>query len=103
MQGEELNMYGELYIHKNPKLKIKVVDGSSLAIAIILNNIPEGTTQVLFRGKFSKVAYFTALALLQKGIQVRISLACMHAVTENCHYTIHLFHPSTFWFVFKCN
>ncbi|KAL6323209.1 hypothetical protein AAG906_029216 [Vitis piasezkii] len=69
-QGEELNIYGELYIHRNPKLKIKVVDGSSLAVAVVLNSIPKGTTQVLFRGKLSKVAYFTALALCQKGIQV---------------------------------
>ncbi|RVX02314.1 Protein ECERIFERUM 1 [Vitis vinifera] len=68
--GEELNIYGELYIHRNPKLKIKVVDGSSLAVAVVLNSIPKGTTQVLFRGKLSKVAYFTALALCQKGIQV---------------------------------
>ena len=70
MQGEELNLYGKLYIHLNPKLKIKVVDGSSLAVAVVLNSIPKGTTQVLFRGKLSKVAYFTAIALCQKGIQV---------------------------------
>ncbi|WKA05180.1 hypothetical protein VitviT2T_023160 [Vitis vinifera] len=57
-------------LNRNPKLKIKVVDGSSLAIAVVLNSIPKGTTQVLFRGKLSKVAYFTALALCQKGIQV---------------------------------
>ncbi|RVW22814.1 Protein ECERIFERUM 1 [Vitis vinifera] len=68
--GEELNLYGKLYIHLNPKLKIKVVDGSSLAVAVVLNSIPKGTTQVLFRGKLSKVAYFTAIALCQKGIQV---------------------------------
>ena len=70
MQGEEVNMNGELYIQRNPNLKIKVVDGSSLAVAVILNSIPKGTTKVLFRGKLSKVAYFTALALCQKGIQV---------------------------------
>lgn len=72
MQGEELNMYGELYIHRNPKLKMKVVDGSSLAVAVILNSIPKGATQVLFRGKLSKVAYFIVLALCQKGIQVSL-------------------------------
>ena len=70
MQGEDLNVYGELYIRRNPKLKMKVVDGSSLAIAVLLNSIPKGTTQVLFKGKLSKVAYFTVLALCQKGIQV---------------------------------
>lgn len=72
MQGEDLNIYGEHYIHGNRKLKMKVVDGSSLAVAVILNIIPKGTTQLLFRGKLSKVSYFTVLALCQKGIQVLI-------------------------------
>lgn len=70
MQGEKLNMYGELYIHKNPKLKVKVVDGSSLAVAIVLNSIPKDTTHVFLRGKLSKIAYYTTLALCQKDIQV---------------------------------
>ncbi|RVW66842.1 Protein ECERIFERUM 1 [Vitis vinifera] len=65
--------YGELYIHNNPKLKIKVVDGSSLAVAVVLNSIPKGTTQVLFRGNLTKVAYFIASALCQMDIQVATS------------------------------
>ncbi|KAH7525284.1 hypothetical protein FEM48_Zijuj06G0208600 [Ziziphus jujuba var. spinosa] len=69
-QSEELNRYGRLYVEKNPKLKVKLVDGSSLAVAVVLNNIPKGTTQVLLRGKLAKVAYALALALCQKGIQV---------------------------------
>ncbi|RVW20789.1 Protein ECERIFERUM 1 [Vitis vinifera] len=73
IQGDEFNSYGELYIHNNPKLKIKVVDGSSLAVAVVLNSIPKGTTQVLFRGNLSKVAYFIASALCQMDIQVATS------------------------------
>ncbi|KAH0980752.1 hypothetical protein GBA52_007929 [Prunus armeniaca] len=69
-QGEELNRYGGLYVHRHPELKMKVVDGSSLAVAIILNSIPKGTTEVLLRGNLTKVAYATAFALCQKGIQV---------------------------------
>ncbi|KAK3017557.1 hypothetical protein RJ639_005597 [Escallonia herrerae] len=68
--GEELNRNGELYIQKYPDLKVKVVNGSSLAVAIVLNTIPKGTTQVLLRGKLSKVACSIASALCQKGIQV---------------------------------
>ncbi|KAK9273499.1 hypothetical protein L1049_018309 [Liquidambar formosana] len=68
--GEELNRNGELYIQRCPKLKIKVVDGSSLAVAVVLNSIPKGTTQVLLRGKLSKVACSIAFALCQRGIQV---------------------------------
>ncbi|XP_004510150.1 very-long-chain aldehyde decarbonylase CER1-like isoform X1 [Cicer arietinum] len=73
-QGEELNMYGGLYVSKHPKLNVKVVDGSSLVVAVVLNTIPKGTTQVLLRGKLTKVAYAIAFTLCQQGIQV----ATMH-------------------------
>ena len=70
LQSEELNAYGGLYIRRNPQLKIKVVDGTSLAVAVVLNNIPKGTKQVLLRGKITKVARAIALVLCGKGIQV---------------------------------
>ena len=73
MQGEELNRYGELYVERHPKLKVKVVDGSSLAVAVVLNRIPKGTTEVVLRGKLTKVAYALAFTLCQRGIQVRLS------------------------------
>ncbi|KAI3743891.1 hypothetical protein L1987_56958 [Smallanthus sonchifolius] len=38
-----------------------------------LNSIPKGTTEVVFRGNFNKVAYYLALALCHKGIKVAIS------------------------------
>ncbi|XP_058008231.1 very-long-chain aldehyde decarbonylase CER1 isoform X2 [Hevea brasiliensis] len=68
-QGEELNRNGEIYLQKNTWLKIKVVDGSSLTVAVVLNSIPQGTTQVLLRGNLTKVAYAVAFALCQRGIQ----------------------------------
>ncbi|EOX97025.1 CER1 protein [Theobroma cacao] len=69
-KDEELNGNGELYVQTHPKLKIKVVDGSSLAAAVVVNSIPEETRQVVLRGKLSKVAYAIALALCQKGVKV---------------------------------
>ncbi|PSS10084.1 Protein ECERIFERUM like [Actinidia chinensis var. chinensis] len=69
-QGEELNKNGELYTRRHPQLKVRVVDGSSLAVAVVLNTIPKGTTQVLLRGSLSKIAYSIALALCKRGIQV---------------------------------
>lgn len=70
-QEEELNENGELYIRRYPNLKIKMVDGSSLVVAIVLNFIPKGTTQVVFTGSLSsKVAYSIALSLCQTGTQV---------------------------------
>ncbi|XP_075643568.1 very-long-chain aldehyde decarbonylase CER1-like [Castanea sativa] len=69
-QGEELNRYGELYVERYPKLNVKVVDGSSLAVAVLLNSIPRGTTQVVLRGKLTKVAYALAFTLCQRGVKV---------------------------------
>ncbi|MCD7463386.1 hypothetical protein HAX54_050458 [Datura stramonium] len=54
-----------------PHLKVNVVDGSSLVVAVVLNSIPKGTSQVVFRGRLSKVANNIALALCQGGIQTK--------------------------------
>ncbi|KAK4372318.1 hypothetical protein RND71_007702 [Anisodus tanguticus] len=67
---EQLNSNGERYIRKHPQLKVKVVDGSSLAVAVVINSIPKGTSQVVLRGRLSKVVYYIAFALCQRGIQV---------------------------------
>ncbi|MQM13893.1 hypothetical protein Taro_046820 [Colocasia esculenta] len=69
-QGEEINGLGELYVRKHPKLRIRIVDGSTLAAAAVIQSIPEGTEEVLLRGKLSKVAFIVATALCQKSIQV---------------------------------
>ncbi|TYK17470.1 protein ECERIFERUM 1-like isoform X1 [Cucumis melo var. makuwa] len=50
-QGDELNKHGAIYVERNPKLKVRVVDGNSLAVAVVLNNIPKFATQVLLIGK----------------------------------------------------
>ncbi|GMY22924.1 protein ECERIFERUM 1-like [Fagus crenata] len=69
-QGEKLNRNGELYIKRYPKLKLNLVDGSSLVVAVVLNNIPKGTTQVILRGNLSKVAYAIANTLCERDIKV---------------------------------
>ncbi|XP_055959576.1 very-long-chain aldehyde decarbonylase CER1-like [Mercurialis annua] len=69
-QGEELNRYGEVFVEKHPKLKLKLVDGSSLAAAVVINSIPKGTAQILIGGKLTKVAKAVASALCNKGIQI---------------------------------
>lgn len=73
-QGEDLNRYGEVYVQRHPRLKIKVVDGSSLATAVVLNSIPKGTTQLLLRGTPTKVANAVVFALCKRGIQVVTTL-----------------------------
>ncbi|KAI3439200.1 PPM-type phosphatase domain-containing protein [Psidium guajava] len=69
-QGEELNGHGGLYVERHPEFKVRLVDGSGLAVAVVVNSIPKGTVQVLLRGKLTKVAYAIAFALCQSGIQV---------------------------------
>ena len=78
MKGEELNSYGELYVERYPKLNVKVVDGSSLTVAVLLNSIPRGTTQVVLRGKLTKVAYALAFTLCQRGVKVRLFCSSQH-------------------------
>ncbi|KAK9906259.1 hypothetical protein M0R45_002654 [Rubus argutus] len=56
LRVRELNGYGGLYTRRYPQLKIKVVDGSSLVVAVILNSMPKETTQVLLTGNLTKVA-----------------------------------------------
>ncbi|KAK1364665.1 Protein ECERIFERUM like [Heracleum sosnowskyi] len=72
-QGEEMNNNGELFIRRHPQLKVKLVDGSSLAVAIVLNSIPKGATQVAIKGNLSKVSNSIAIALCRRGVQVSIS------------------------------
>ncbi|MCL7042212.1 hypothetical protein MKW94_030941 [Papaver nudicaule] len=79
LQGEEMNRNGEVYTQKHPTLKIKIVDGSSLAAAIVLNIITNLMTQqqqvvVMMRGKLTKVACSIASALCQRGVQVVVKL-----------------------------
>ncbi|GJT11737.1 protein eceriferum 1 [Tanacetum coccineum] len=71
-RDEFLITWGEFSLEE-PELTVKLVDGSSLAVAVVLNSIPRGTTQVVLRGNFNKVASYLALALCQRGIQVAIS------------------------------
>ena len=49
------------------------MDGSSLVVAVVLNSIPKGTTQVLLRGKLTKVAYAIANTLCERDIKVRFN------------------------------
>ncbi|CAN6807706.1 unnamed protein product [Brassica oleracea] len=72
VRGEELNGYGEMYVRKHPKLKIRIVDGSSLAAAVVVHSIPVDTREVLFRGRITKVARAIVISLCQNGIKVMV-------------------------------
>ncbi|XP_038970916.1 very-long-chain aldehyde decarbonylase GL1-6-like isoform X1 [Phoenix dactylifera] len=71
-QGSALNGYGELYLKRNSLLKTKIVDGTSLAVAGVLNSVPKGTNSILLVGNLSKMAYFLSLTLCKRGVQVEM-------------------------------
>ncbi|KAJ0110641.1 hypothetical protein Patl1_00028 [Pistacia atlantica] len=95
-QSEELNGNGEMYIQRYPELKVKVVDGSSLAVATVVNTIPKGTTQLRFRGKLSKIAYATVAAVRKEEYEkliLRLTAASRNNLvlsTSNAHNGIWL-------------
>jgi aldehyde decarbonylase len=91
MQKQELNSHCEFYIRRFPRLKIKVVDGSSLAAAIVVNNIPKGTNEVLLRGKFDKVALAIVNALCKKNIKVCVFYNILYPSQNKC-YIVHRTH-----------
>ncbi|KAF3509195.1 hypothetical protein F2Q69_00001807, partial [Brassica cretica] len=61
-----------MYVRKHPKLKIRIVDGSSLAAAVVVHSIPVDTREVLFRGRITKVARAIVISLCQNGIKVMV-------------------------------
>ncbi|KAG8091913.1 hypothetical protein GUJ93_ZPchr0012g21921 [Zizania palustris] len=69
-QANNLNGSGELYLHKYPTLGVKLVDGTSLAAAVVVNSIPQGTDHVVLAGNISKVARAVAAALCNKNVKV---------------------------------
>jgi len=51
-------------------MKVRLVDGSRLAAAVVINSVPKATTSVVMTGNLTKVAYTIASALCQRGVQV---------------------------------
>ncbi|XP_057807545.1 very-long-chain aldehyde decarbonylase CER1-like [Salvia miltiorrhiza] len=102
-QSEELNRSGGIFIERYPKLKTKVVDGSSLAVAIVLNSIPKGTTEILFRGALSKLAFAIVSALSHHGIQVatfyETEMLKLSATTEEGEVVVSKSYTQNVWIV----
>ncbi|KAG9135427.1 hypothetical protein Leryth_007182 [Lithospermum erythrorhizon] len=81
-QDKELNNHGNLYVKRHPELQVKVVDGSGLAAAVVINSIPKGTSEVFLHGKPSKMATALGSALSQRGIRLASSYGGSY---ENFH------------------
>ncbi|XP_042422212.1 very-long-chain aldehyde decarbonylase GL1-6-like [Zingiber officinale] len=91
-QEDELNGYGKLYVKRNPMLKAKIVDGTSLATAVLLNHIPKETESVLLAGRVSKLALSLCLALSHKGIEVEVIHKEKYKILkQKCHLDFKVF------------
>jgi aldehyde decarbonylase len=60
-------------------LGVRLVDGTSLAAAVVMNSVPQGTDQVVLAGNISKVARAVAAALCRKNIKVIRNKTCTFA------------------------
>ncbi|KAK3133380.1 hypothetical protein QOZ80_6AG0535810 [Eleusine coracana subsp. coracana] len=69
-KNEALNGGGTLFVNKLPDLRVRVVHGNTLTAAVILNEIPKGTTEVFLTGATSKLGRAIALYLCKKQIRV---------------------------------
>ncbi|XP_047047694.1 very-long-chain aldehyde decarbonylase GL1-1-like [Lolium rigidum] len=69
-KNEALNGGGTLFVNKHPDLRVCVVHGNTLTAAVILNEIPKGTTEVFMTGATSKLGRAIALYLCKKRIRV---------------------------------
>uniref|UniRef100_A0A0D9XDX8 aldehyde oxygenase (deformylating) n=1 Tax=Leersia perrieri TaxID=77586 RepID=A0A0D9XDX8_9ORYZ len=69
-KNEALNGGGTLFVNKHPDLRVRVVHGNTLTAAVILNEIPKGTTEVFMTGATSKLGRAIALYLCRKKVRV---------------------------------
>lgn len=72
VQEKQLNRSGELFTQKYPNLRVRLVDGSGLATAVVLKSIPLETKRVFLCGTSSKVTQAAATTLCERGVQVHI-------------------------------
>lgn len=83
-QAHSLNGSGEIYLQKYPKLGVRLVDGTSLAAAVVIDNIPKGTNQVILAGKISKVARSVVAALCKKNVKVIVTNKQAYHLLKPC-------------------
>lgn len=70
---EDLNGGGKLFLKRHEDLKIRIVDGSTLAAACVLNSIPEKESEVLVTyGGVSKLGCGIAKVLCERGVKVQL-------------------------------
>jgi len=75
-RNEDLNESGKLFLQRHENLRIRIVDGATLAAAFILNSIPEKETSevLLISPGASKVGSGIARVLCERGVRVQVCI-----------------------------
>jgi len=75
-QNEDLNENGKLFLKRHENLRIRIVDGTTLAAAFILNSIPEKETSevLLISPGASKLGASIARVLCERGVRVQVCI-----------------------------
>lgn len=73
-KNEDLNESGKQFVNQHENLRIRIVDGSTLAAAFILNSIPEKETSevLLISGGACKLESGIARVLCERGVRVQL-------------------------------
>ncbi|KAH9315167.1 hypothetical protein KI387_023794, partial [Taxus chinensis] len=71
-QSEDLNGGGELFLKRHRDLKIRIVDGSTLAAAVVLNSVPLWAREAFICGGESKLGCAIICLLSQRGLTIQL-------------------------------
>eukprot|EP00253_Pinus_taeda_P019193 PITA_19193 len=73
-KNEDLNRSGKQFVKQHENLRIRIVDGSTLAAAFILNSIPEKETSevLIISGGACKLESGIARVLCERGVSVQL-------------------------------
>ncbi len=72
-QNESLNGGGTYFVNKHKDLRIRIVHGNTLTVAVILNTIGTDVKQIFLTGATSKIGRAVAIYLCRQGVRVMVS------------------------------
>ncbi|KAF6162668.1 hypothetical protein GIB67_013282, partial [Kingdonia uniflora] len=74
LKNEALNGGGALFVTKHPNLRVRVVHGNTLNVAVILKELPEDTKEIFLIGVTSKLGIAIALYLCSHKVRVMYTM-----------------------------
>jgi hypothetical protein len=74
-KNESLNGGGTYFVNKHNDLRIRIVHGNTLTVAVILNTIGTDVKQIFLTGATSKIGRAVAIYLCRQGVRVMMLTA----------------------------